>query len=413
MKDTESMLGWILGCYALYSVIKIYAACVEIGFIKKMRQTPAIILSQDNYEKAASYKIANNQLTIITSLLDVGLFYVWLMYGLSWLQTFIHFESSLVQSVAFVLGFMAINYCVNLPFEIYHTFWLDKAYGFSTIDVKTYIQDHVKSIVMFFIFGGAFFAALGYIITTFDLWWMYGFIFAFAVILGINVLYPIVIVPLFNKLSPLADEHLKESIEALLTKAGLKSSGVFSMDASKRDNRLNAYFAGLGSSKRVVLFDTLIAKLQKHELLAVLGHELGHFKHKDILKNIASSALMLFLMFAFFGNLPETLFNELHLSPSAGSVIIFFLLFSPVLSFAFMPLFGMLSRHNEYKADEYGSECESKEALASALIKLADENKSFPYAHPLSIALYFTHPPLTKRLAKLGVQFEQEKSLAH
>ncbi|MCD8478318.1 MAG: M48 family metalloprotease [Sulfurospirillum sp.] len=129
-----------------------------------------------------------------------------------------------------------------------------------------------------------FFWAMSAIIASFNYWWLYGFLFSLGVILFINMIYPIVIVPLFNKLTPLEDEHLKSSIETLLREAGLKSSGVFSLDASKRDNRLNAYFGGLGSSKRVVLFDTLIAKLEKHELLAVLGHELGHFKHKDIFK---------------------------------------------------------------------------------------------------------------------------------
>jgi len=217
------------------------------------------------------------------------------------------------------------------------------------------------------------------------------------------MIYPTLIAPIFNKFTPLQNEDLKNSIEDLLQKAGLKSSGVFSLDASKRDNRLNAYFGGLGKSKRVVLFDTLIEKLDKRELLAVLGHELGHFKHKDIIKNIFSSGVMLFVMFAIFGNLPKDLFLELGISNGIYMNIVLFLLLSPVLSFLFMPIFGMISRRNEYAADEYGSECESKEALSSALMKLANENKSFPLSHPLTIFLYFTHPPLVERLRKLGV----------
>lgn len=407
------MLELIMLFYLVYLIIKLYAAFMEIGYVMKARGQKAIILSPSNYLKAAAYKIASQKLLILTTFFDFVLFFGWITFGLSYLDTTIMIENEVVRSVAFIMSFIAINYLLSLPFDLYHTFGLDKKFGFSTIDVKTFALDQIKSALMFILFGGAFFAAMSAIVMAYEYWWFFGFLFAFVVILFINMIYPIVIVPLFNKLTPLEDESLRSSIETLLEKAGLKSSGVFSLDASKRDNRLNAYFGGLGRSKRVVLFDTLIAKLEKHELLAVLGHELGHFKHKDILKNIASSALMLFIMFALFGNLPEELFDSLHMNKSAGSIMVLFLLLSPLVSFVLMPLFGLLSRYNEYKADEYGSECESKEALSSALVKLADENKSFPLSHPLTITLYFTHPPLTERLKKLGMQFNEGEALAH
>ncbi|MFB1009017.1 MAG: M48 family metallopeptidase [Sulfurospirillum sp.] len=407
------MLELIMLFYLVYLIIKLYAAFMEIGYVMKARGQKAIILSPSNYLKAAAYKIASQKLLILTTFFDFVLFFGWITFGLSYLDTTIMIENEVVRSVAFIMSFIAINYLLSLPFDLYHTFGLDKKFGFSTIDVKTFVLDQIKSALMFILFGGAFFAAMSAIVMAYEYWWFFGFLFAFVVILFINMIYPIVIVPLFNKLTPLEDESLRISIETLLKKAGLKSSGVFSLDASKRDNRLNAYFGGLGRSKRVVLFDTLIAKLEKHELLAVLGHELGHFKHKDILKNIASSALMLFIMFALFGNLPEELFDSLHMKKSAGSIMVLFLLLSPLVSFVLMPLFGLLSRYNEYKADEYGSECESKEALSSALVKLADENKSFPLSHPLTITLYFTHPPLTERLKKLGMQFNEGEALAY
>ncbi len=407
------MLELIMLFYLVYLIIKLYAAFMEIGYVMKVRGQKAIILSPSNYLKAAAYKIASQKLLILTTFFDFVLFFGWITFGLSYLDTTIMIENEVVRSVAFIMSFIAINYLLSLPFDLYQTFGLDKKFGFSTIDVKTFALDQIKSALMFILFGGAFFAAMSTIVMAYEYWWFFGFLFAFVVILFINMIYPIVIVPLFNKLTPLEDESLRSSIETLLEKAGLKSSGVFSLDASKRDNRLNAYFGGLGRSKRVVLFDTLIAKLEKHELLAVLGHELGHFKHKDILKNIASSALMLFIMFALFGNLPEELFDSLHMNKSAGSIMVLFLLLSPLVSFVLMPLFGLLSRYNEYKADEYGSECESKEALSSALVKLADENKSFPLSHPLTITLYFTHPPLTERLKKLGMQFNEGEALAY
>lgn len=375
---------------------------MEIGHVMEAQKKPAIILSASNYIKAAHYKVATQKVALVSTLYDFLLFFLWVNFGLAYLEMHLHVKDEMVYSVLFIMVFIAVNYVLTLPFDIYQTFGLDKKFGFSTIDVKTFILDQFKAALMFVVFGGGFFWAMVFIITAFENWWFYGFVFSFVVILGINLIYPIFIVPLFNKLTPLEDEHLKDSIESLLSKAGLKSSGVFSLDASKRDNRLNAYFGGLGRAKRVVLFDTLIAKLTQSELLAVLGHELGHFKHKDILKNIATSGVMLFIMFGLFGNLPETLFQELHVNKGAHITMVLFLLLSPLVSFVLMPLFGLLSRYNEYRADEYGSACESKEALCSALVKLADENKSFPFSHPLTIALYFTHPPLVERLKKLG-----------
>lgn len=397
------LLSLMLG-YTLYVLVKIYASVMEIGFVLKAKKNPAVILSAENFIKAAEYKVATQKLSLVTSFYDFLLFVCWMGFGLSFLDTYIAIENIMVHSLVFVLAFIGINYCLALPFELYQTFDLDKKFGFSTIDVKTYIIDQLKSTVMFLVFGSLLLWALFAIINTFENWWLLGFTMMFAVILFINMIYPIFIVPMFNKLTPLEDEHLKSSIEALLDKAGLKSSGVFSLDASKRDKRLNAYFGGLGKSKRVVLFDTLIAKLEKNELLAVLGHELGHFKHNDIVKNIASSALMLLIMFALFGNLPQSLFEQMGVTSGAHMVVVMFLLLSPLVSFILMPLFGMLSRYNEYRADEYGSECESQEALCHALVKLADENKSFPLSHPLTIALYFTHPPLSERLRKLGME---------
>lgn len=404
------MLELITLFYALYIAIKMYASVMEIGFVTKAAQSNPIILSASNYLKAASYKVASQKLSLITSLYDLFLFIIWITFGLSFLETVITVEHEILHSVVYVMEFIAINYLLGLPFDVYQTFWLDKKFGFSTIDVKMFVMDQVKASLMFLILGSALLWVLAWIIGSFEQWWIFGFGFIFAVILFINMIYPIFIVPIFNKLTPLKDENLKISIESLLQKAGLKSSGVFSLDASKRDKRLNAYFGGLGSSKRVVLFDTLIEKLDKSELLAVLGHELGHFKHKDILKNIASSGLMLFIMFALFGNLPTTIFTQLGVNGGAHIVIVLFLLFSPLVSFVLMPLFGLLSRYNEYRADEYGSACESKEALVQALVKLADENKSFPLSHPLTIILYFTHPPLSERLRKLGMDIPHYKA---
>ncbi len=396
------MLNIIMIAYTLYVAIKIYISFFEIDFIKKAMKQKAVVLSEANYQEAGRYKIEMQKMSVVSSLYDLLLFFAWITFGLKVLSSAISIENDILYSVVFVNAFIALNYLLGLAFDIYQTFDIDKRYGFSTIDVKTYVSDQVKGAVVFLLFGSAIIWLISWIIATFESWWVYGFSAIFVIVLLINVIYPFYMM-LFNKFEPLKNEELKTSIESLLQKAGLKSSGVFTIDASKRDKRLNAFFGGLGKSKRVVLFDTLIEKLNSSELLAVLGHELGHFKHKDIIKNIFSSGVMLFVMFGFFGNLPMDLFTDLGFEYSAAMVIILFMLLSPILSFFMMPLMGMMSRYNEYRADEYGSECESKEALGSALVKLASENKSFPLSHPLSIFFYHTHPELIQRLEKLGV----------
>jgi len=403
------MLIWISLIYTVYALVRFYTCVMEIGFVLKAKRTQPVILSASNFIKAGNYKIATSKMELLQILYDLLIFFWWFDFGLNFLDRAIVIDGEILKAVVFVDAFIAINYVLGLPFDLYKTFSLDKKFGFSNMNFKMYLMDQIKTSVLFLIFGSLVIALLSWIILVLPNWWIWGFGAAFLIILFINMVYPTWIAPLFNKFTPLQDEDLKNAIEALLQKAGLKSSGVFSLDASKRDNRLNAYFGGLGKSKRVVLFDTLIAKLEKRELLAVLGHELGHFKHKDIIKNIFSSGLLLFIMFAIFGNLPSDIFLQFGVGNGSYMTLVFFLLFSPVLSFLFIPFFSFLSRKNEYAADTYGSECESREALASALMKLADANKSFPYSHPLTIALYFTHPPLVARLKHLGVDVCEDK----
>ncbi|MDR1614465.1 MAG: M48 family metallopeptidase, partial [Campylobacteraceae bacterium] len=379
------MLILIGTLYFFYIILKLYISASEIGFVSHARNLPAIVLSSENYQKAADYKIANEKFHIVSNLYDYALFLLWITFGLKALDSLCIKEGGIVESVVFVMSFIIINYILTLPFDIYSTFVKDRKFGFSTINAKTYLLDSVKSALIFIVLGSFVIALVSWIISSFSLWWLWSFVVIFVIILFINMFYPTFIAPLFNKFTPLEEGGLKSSIEVLMQKAGLKSSGIFTMDASKRDNRLNAYFGGLGKSKRVVLFDTLLKKLNQNELLAVLGHELGHFKHKDILKNIALTAALLFTLFALFGNLPQSVYEAFEIKSGAHSAIVIFLLLSSAISFLMMPIFGYLSRKNEYRADEYGSECESKEALASALIKLADENKSFPRSHFLYI----------------------------
>ena len=396
------MLEIFIIAFCLYFVFNTYTSFMQIGYIKDAKILKPIILDSSKYLEAADYAIEKEKLAICSSFYDFILFILWIGFGLSFLDSLVQIDSFWIKAVVFVDLFIIINWFLTLPFELYSTFKLNKKYGFSNMTPALFIKDTIKTGILFLVFGSAVIAAISFIISSFSTWWIWGFVFIFAVIILINMLYPVIRDKMFDKFEKLKDKVLEEKIENLLNEVGFKSSGVFSVDASKRDNRLNAYFGGLGATKRVVLFDTLVEKLTHNELLAVLGHELGHFKNGDILKNIGIMGIVMFVFFAIFGNLPDELFLGLSLNNEPYAIIAVFMIFSPILSFFLMPLISMISRHNEYAADEFGSNLSTKEDLVSALLKLANENKSFPLSHPMYIFFYYSHPPLVERFKELG-----------
>ena len=400
------MLEIFVIAFCIYFAFTIYTSLMQIGYVKNAKSLQSIILDSSKYIEAGNYSIEKEKLAIVSSFYDFILFILWIGFGLSFLDSLIQIESFLLKAVVFVDLFIIINWVLTLPFELYSTFKLNKKYGFSNITPILFIKDTLKTGVLFLVFGSLVIAGISFIIKSFSTWWIWGFAFIFAVIILINMLYPVIRDKMFDKFEKLKDKDLEEKIENLLNQVGFKSSGVFSVDASKRDNRLNAYFGGLGATKRVVLFDTLIQKLTHNELLAVLGHELGHFKNGDIIKNIGIMGIVMFIFFAIFGNLPDELFLGLSLNNEPYAIIIVFLIFSPILSFFLMPLISMISRHNEYAADNFGSNLSSKRDLVSALLKLANENKSFPLSHPLYIFFYYSHPPLIERFKELGYDIQ-------
>ena len=396
------MLEIFVIAFCIYFAFNIYTSFMQIGFIKDARNLKAIILDSNKYLEAANYAIEKEKLALASTFYDFVLFILWIGFGLSYLDSLVQIDSYWLKAIVFVDLFIIINWILTLPFELYSTFKLNKKYEFSNITPALFIKDTIKTGVLFLVFGSAVIAGISFIINNFPSWWIFGFVFIFAVIILINMLYPVIRDKMFDKFEKLKDKELEEKIEKLLDEVGFKSSGVFSVDASKRDNRLNAYFGGLGSTKRVVLFDTLVEKLTHNELLAVLGHELGHFKNGDILKNIGIMGFVMFVFFAIFGNLSDELFLGLNLQNEPYAIITVFLIFSPILSFFLMPLISLISRHNEYRADSFGSNLATKEDLVTALLKLANENKSFPLSHPLYIFFYYSHPPLIERFKELG-----------
>ncbi|WP_345993830.1 M48 family metallopeptidase [Sulfurimonas sp. HSL-1716] len=400
------MLMTIITLYSFYVLINLYVSVMQIGYIAQAKKKAPVLMECDEYVKAADYAIAKERLSIANTIVDYMTVLIWIGFGIAYLSNNLFIANEALKSVAVVLGFVLINSLISLPFSIYEKFVLDEKFGFNKSTAGQFIKDTLVTLVLSILFGGLVVWGVYLIMTTLQFWWLWSFVFIFGVMILINMFFPTVRAMFFDKLTPLEDEKLAQEIKALMDKTGFVSSGVFISDASKRDARLNAYFGGLGKTKRVVLFDTLLQKLEPKELLAVLGHELGHFAHGDIYKNIALVGVMLFAMFALFGNLPQNLYLEMGLSPSPYIIMILFLIFMPVLSFVMMPVMGILSRHNEYEADKMGAQlggASGEIELANALKKLVTENKSFPLSHPVYIFFHYTHPPVIERLKALGV----------
>jgi len=401
------MLMTLVGIYSLYVLISIYVSVMQIGYINQIKRKTPVLLTAADFLKAGNYAVAKEKLSIVNVFVDYFVFIAWIGFGIKILHAeFIGSSSDVFMNVAIVMSFVVINSIISLPFSYYEKFVLDEAFGFNKSTLGQWIKDTLISFVMTLVLGSLITWGIYEIISNFTLWWLWSFIFIFVIVIMINMLYPTFRAMFFDKLTPLEDKELDAEIQRLMDETGFQSSGVFVSDASKRDGRLNAYFGGFGKSKRVVLFDTLIEKLSTKELLAVLGHELGHFAHGDVFKNIAMVGGMLFVMFAFFGNLPESLYLELGLAKEPYVVMILLMLFMPVLGFIMMPIMGIVSRKNEYAADKMGSElggAAGEIELANALQKLVQENKSFPLSHPLYIFFHYTHPPVIERLKELGV----------
>jgi len=400
------MLETVMILFTLYTLIKVYISVMQIGYIAKEKNGEAVLMSPEKFKIAGEYAIKKERLGLLSTIVDYGMFVWWVTVGFAWLASRLGTTDSAVDAVLFLFGFMAVGFIVGLPFEIYQTFKIDKEYGFTKTTPKLYLIDQLKALAMTIVIGGVIFYLLAWIVSSFENWWLWGFVLIFSILLFAQIVYPIFIVPIFNKLTPLEDNTLKQDIETMMEGVGLKSKGIFVLDASKRDTRLNAFFAGLGVSKMVVLFDTLIQKMTDKELLAILGHELGHFSHGDIWKSIGMAGLLLFVAFFFLGNLPVDLFYEVGVEPHAGVKIAMMMLLLALIHFAFNPLMSFVSRHNEYEADKFGGELGGKKNLVTALIKLVDENKAFPKSHPLVLFFYYTHPPVLERLKELGYEGE-------
>ena len=301
---------------------------------------------------------------------------------------------------------MLLTSLIDLPFDYYKTFVIDEKFGFNKMTVSMFIGDLIKHGLLGLALGGPILLlALWLMQGAGAYWWLYLW-FAWSIFnLTMLAVYPSFIAPLFNKFSPLQDEQLKTRIESLLTKCGFKSQGLFVMDGSTRSSHGNAYFTGFGASKRVVFFDTLLARLNTDEIESVLAHELGHFKHHHVIKRIVMLFSVSFLGLALLGWLMQQPWFYTGLGVQNASnymALMLFVLVSPVFLFLMRPLMASYSRKNEFEADAYAAKQASAKDLVSALVKLYRDNASTLTPDPLHSAFYDSHPPASLRIAKLA-----------
>lgn len=392
-------LIWIL---VLYTAVCILIAQSEISYLKARLKDPPCILDEKLFYESIKIGIENKRLEIFSSLYTLAINACWLGFGLVWLKDLAIKSDTVFQNTGFLLVFLLLYLIFALPVSYFKQMVQDKKHGFSNMSLALFCKDSLKAILLTAFLGFfILFALLSCVEFLGSLWWLGAFVLSFFFVLVANVLYPTLIAPIFNKMSKLEEPKLLAKITALMQKSGFLMDGVYIMDASKRDNRLNAYFAGLFKSKRVVLFDTLLKALKENELLAVLAHELGHFKHKDLLKGLACSACLLFILFFILGHLPESFFACMGLAGVSSAKFVALLLFSNVLSLVFTPFINALSRKNEYAADAYAAKEVGALDMKAALIALARENKAFISHSFLESFFNHSHPSIKQRLEAL------------
>lgn len=399
---------------------RFYLASRQIRHVARHRdQVPAAfagIISLASHQKAANYTITKARFGLLELAFGTAVLVGWTLLGgidllnQALMNSGLAAYGSLVPQLALLAAFGLISGLLDLPFTLYGTFRIEERFGFNKMTFKLWLADLVKSMMVGIVIGLPIVALILWIMGSTGAWW---WLWAWGVWMGFNllalVLYPTVIAPLFNKFQPLEDESLKTRVTALMQRCGFAAKGLFVMDGSKRSAHANAYFTGFGASKRVVFFDTLLKQLSPAEVDAVLAHELGHFKHKHIIKRIVAMFAMSLAGFALLGWLATQVwfYTGLGVRPNmTGSndalALLLFLLVVPLFSFFISPLFAQLSRKHEFEADAYAIAQTDGKDLQSALLKLYQDNASTLTPDPVFVKFYYSHPPASERLARMG-----------
>jgi STE24 endopeptidase len=368
------------------------------------------------HQRAADYTLAKGRFGILAIAFGSAVLLGWtLLGGLDALNVLVRDAvqprwGDLAYQLALLAAFGLIGGLLDLPFELYSTFRIEQPFGFNRTTWRLYLVDLAKGLAVGAAIGLPLAALILWIMGSAGRWW---WLWAWGAWAGFNllimVLYPTVIAPLFNKFEPLADEALKSRVQALMARCGFAAKGLFVMDGSRRSAHGNAYFTGLGAAKRVVFFDTLLAKLNGGEVEAVLAHELGHFKHRHITQRIVFMFVLSLAALALLGWLSgqHQFYRGLGVQPNLAApndalALLLFLGVVPVFGFFASPLGALLSRRHEFQADAYACTQSSGQDLANALLKLHEDNAATLTPDPLYVRFYYSHPPASERLAALA-----------
>jgi len=401
-----------IGALLLTTVAQMWLARRHLAHIQAHRaKVPSDFREQINlsaHQKAADYTSDKTRLTMLSTPFNALLLYIFTLGGGVqwiadlWLTTV---TNSLIQGLAVILTVLLLSSLLEMPFSLYRTFVIEARYGFNKMTLAMYLADTAKSLLLGALFGlPLLFGVLWLMERMGANWWLY----VWGVWVTFNLLllfiYPSFIAPLFNKFTPLQDETLKMRIKALLQKCGFTAQGLFVMDGSKRTSHGNAYFTGFGKTKRIVFFDTLLERLAPTEIEAVLAHELGHFKRHHVLKRIVFTFALSLGFLWLLAQLMEAnwFYDGLGVTtPSTALALLLFFMILPVFSFLLHPLMSYYSRKHEFEADAYAAQQTDAHDLASALVKMYQDNAATLTPDPLYSTFYDSHPPALMRISRL------------
>ena len=366
------------------------------------------VVTEEEYKKSINYNTERIRFSMFTATISVGVLLLFTTGGL------LNFLTKIVQDItqSNVLGIILlglfivlIDEIIGIPLAIYSTFTLEEKYGFNKTTAKTFVQDLIKNLIISVIFASTLYAVVISIIERLgDNWWIYAFLAVFLFQAIVFYLYPVLILPLFNKLEPITDEKFKEPIEKLLNKINFKAKGLFVMDGSLRSSHGNAFFTGFGNNKRIVFYDTLLETITPKEMESILGHELGHYKLGHIRRTLVSSIFFGFLGFYILGQV--FMADQFFYGHGLDEVTLYskFLLFYLVIgSYTFFtkPFTSYISRQREFAADDFSIEYTEVESMISGLLKLSKDNASNLTPDPLYSSYYYSHPPIAERVKSL------------
>jgi len=401
-----------IAALALTTLAKIWLARRHLAHVATHRNAVpeafSLQIALDSHQKAADYTCAKTRFAMLGIVFDAALLLVFTLGGGIQLASELcqgWFDSALLQGVATLAGVLLVSSLLETPFNIYKTFVIEARFGFNHMTIKLYLLDMLKGMLVGTALGlPLLFGVLWLMDGMGEYWWLYVWGAWMAFNLLILFIYPSFIAPLFNKFTPLQDEAMKARIEALLQKCGFTSSGLYVMDGSKRSAHGNAYFTGFGKTKRIVFFDTLLERLSISEVEAVLAHELGHFKHRHVVKRIVLTFAMSLGFLWLLGMLMQNdwFYQGLGVStPSTALALLLFFMVMPVFSFFISPLMSAWSRKHEFEADAYAASQTASSDLVNALVKLYQDNAATLTPDPLYSKFYDSHPPAAVRIANL------------